>query len=469
MPARNNNCGRQAGHSDCRSTLPVWILTLAALVFLGNGNGMAQETAAETQTLHVLVGKSVIINLEARLKRVMVSNPAVAEATAVTPTQVVLTAKAAGSSSLILWDETGRSRMLDVLVDVDVSQLRDAIQQAYPAEPVQVQTEQGRVVVSGVVSGQPVIDSVLKMAAIFSDKVVNSLMITPPPRDRQILLQVRFAEVDRTKLDALGVNILSTGVGNTPAAITTQQFGSTTLGGAVSGSTFSINDLLNIFLFRADLNLAATIRDLQQKSVLQILAEPNLMAINGKPAQFLAGGEFPVPVVQGGTGVTAITIQFRPFGVRLEFTGTISPQNTIRLKVAPEVSTLDFTNALTVSGFLVPAISTRRAETEVELKDGHSFGIAGLLDHRTQAQFSKIPGIADIPIIGQLFRSRSTTQSRTELLVLVTPRIADPVSAESPVPVPPEPASALPNLNVPRFDRNMPNGEKIPPPQPQSR
>jgi pilus assembly protein CpaC len=426
------------------------------MLSLATRKGMTQETTEETQTLHVLVGKSVIINTEARLRRVLVSNPAVAEASTVSPTQVVLTAKAAGSSSLILWDETGRSRMLDVLVDVDVSQLRDAVQQAFPSEPVQVQTEQGRIVVSGVVSGQPVIDSVLRMASVFSDRVVNSLTLTPPPHDRQILLQVRFAEVDRTKLDALGVNLFSTGATNTLGAISTQQFNPPLLTAPTGAATVTLTDLLNIFLFRPDLNLGATIRDLQQKSVLQILAEPNLLAMNGKPATFLAGGEFPFPVVQGTATGSSVTIQFRPFGVKLDFTGTITPNDTIRLKVAPEVSTLDFTNALQISGFLIPAISTRRAETEIELKDGQTFGIAGLLDHRTQAQLNKIPGIGDIPILGLLFRSKNIQQSRTELLVLVTPRIADPVNQELPVPASPVPP--VRELDTPKFDRGMPNG-----------
>lgn len=453
--------------------LTVGLLTFGMILSVGTRCSFAQET----QTLHVLVGKSVIINLEARLRRVLLSNPVVVEAVTTSPTQIVLTAKAAGSSSLILWDETGRSRMLDVLVDVDVSQLRDAIQQAYPSEAIQVQTEQGRVVVSGAVSGQPVIEGVLKMAGVFSGAVINSLSLVLPPHDRQILLEVKFAEVDRSKLDALGFNLISTGAANTPGAISTQQFGPpavegelrSTIGAPLRGTTssFSVNDLLNIFLFRSDLNLLATIRALQTKSVLQILAEPNLLAIQGKPARFLAGGEFPFPVVQGGTNVTAVTIQFRPFGVRLEFTGFITPENTIRLQVSPEVSTLDFTNALTVSGFLVPAISTRRAETEIELKDGQSFGIAGLLDQRTQAQLSKIPGIGDIPILGRLFRSRSITRSRTELLVLVTPRIADPVNLEMPQPPGPEPA--MPNLNAPGFDRDLPQGETTPSPQPEPR
>jgi pilus assembly protein CpaC len=230
-------------------------------------------------------------------------------------------------------------------------------------------------------------------------------------------------------------------------------------------ANLTVSDILNIFLFRPDLNLAVTIKALQQKAVLQILAEPNLLALNGKPARFLAGGEFPFPVVQGGTNFTAVTIQFRPFGVRLEFTAFITKDNVIRLQVSPEVSTLDFTNALTIAGFVVPAISTRRAETEIELKDGQTFGIAGLIDQRTQTQLNKIPGIGDIPILGHLFRSRSVSQSRTELLVLVTPRIVDPVRVPGAVPA--EPAPAMRQLDVPGFDKGLPRGrgaEKVPEP-----
>jgi pilus assembly protein CpaC len=436
------------------------------------GGPQEAAPAAETQTLHVLVGKSLVINLEARLRRVLVSNPNVVEAVTTSPTQVVVTGKAAGASSLILWDEAGRSRLLDVLVDQDVSTLRDGIQLAYPNEPIQVQAEGDRVVISGAVSSQEVMDTVVKMAGTFSKNVVNSMTLAEPPHEKQILLEVKFAEVDRTKIDQLGVNIISTGALNTPGAISTQQFGAPTGGqggqtqitGTLPGrlpgtsSTFTVTDILNVFLFRPDLNLGTTIRALQQKNVLQILAEPNLLALNGKPARFLAGGEFPFPVVQGGTNFTAVTIQFRPFGVRLEFTGIITKENAIRLQVAPEVSTLDFTNALTISGFLVPAVSTRRAETEIELKDGQSFGIAGLIDRRAQVQMNKIPGIGDIPIIGYLFRSRNVNRSKTELMVLVTPHIVDPVRGEGKAPSM-EYQHPVPYLNEPRFDRELPKGE----------
>jgi pilus assembly protein CpaC len=223
----------------------------------------------------------------------------------------------------------------------------------------------------------------------------------------------------------------------------------------------NVADLLNIFAFRPDLNLGTTIRDLEGKSVLQILAEPNLLALNGQKASFLAGGEFPVPVVQGGQSVGVVTIQFRPFGVRLDFTAFVGKDKVIRLHVAPEVSTLDFSNAAIISGFTVPALSTRRAETEIELKDGQSFGIAGLLDNRATVQLSKVPGIGDIPILGNFFRSHIITRNNSELVVLVTPRVVDPVRLNTPPPVPP--ANPIRFLNNPAFDKNLPAKASPPP------
>ncbi len=465
-------------------------LCLLLTLGLGTRAAMAQESggAMETQTLHVLVGKSLVVNLESRLMRVMVSNPTVISAVPTSPTQVVVSAKVVGASSLILWDETGRSRMLDVLVDLDVTALRDSIQLAYPNEPIQVQAEGDKLIVSGAVSGQDVIDSVVKMAGNFSKSTVSSMVLAEPPHERQILLQVKFAEVDRSKVDQFGINIISTGLLNTPGTISTQQFGAisggaispgtpgsgggggstgrTDIGGQIPGkvtgtnSAFSLTDALNIFLFRPDLNLGATIKALQNQSVLQILAEPNILALDGKQARFLAGGEFPFPVVQGGANFTAVTIQFRPFGVRLDFTGYITKDSNIRMQVAPEVSTLDYTNAVTISGFLVPAISSRRAETEVELKDGQTFGIAGLLDQRARTNMSRITGIASLPIIGYLFRSHDVNRTNTELVVMVTPRIVDPVRGVGSTQELPK--FPIRNLDNGEFDNKLPKSEKPP-------
>jgi pilus assembly protein CpaC len=422
------------------------------------------------ESVHVVVGHSLLIHTPSRIRRILTGNPAVIESVLTSPRELVITAKATGGSSLMLWDEAGQNRTLDVYADLDVTPLRNTLDQSFPNSGVDVQSEGDKVMVVGTVPNAGVADQILKMAGNFSKEVVNGLQIAPPPRQKQVMLKVRFAEADRSKLSEFGFNIFSTGATNTIGTIGTQQFGPLALqqgqsSGGVSNTPqqFTLSDLLNIFLFRPDINLGATIKLLQQKNVLQILAEPNLMAASGVPAHFLAGGEFPYPVVQGGAAGTVpiITIQFRPYGVKLEFTGTIQDNGIIRLKVAPEVSSLDYTNVVTIAGFVLPAISTRKAETEVELKDGQSFGIAGLLDDRTTVQLSKIPGIGDIPILGQLFRSRSTNRSNTELLVLVTPTIVDPVGGPLPNPEvqvnPP-----VKYLDKGEFDKNLPDPTKKP-------
>lgn len=433
-------------------------------------------TAPETQSMHILVGRSVILTTQARLRRILVSNPNVLNTVTVSPNQVVVSALMSGTSSLVLWDETSHARILDVYADVDVSGLREALNQAFPGESLQADAEQGRVVLTGIVTNKAEADEAVKIAGSYTKDVVSSLTFAPEPHSKQIMLKVKFAEVNRSKLFAFGFNLLSTGAANTPGAITTGQFGPATLGqngqGTLKGvigasntgteTTFGLNDLLNIFLFRPDLNLGATIKLLQQNNVLEILAEPNLMARNGEPAKFLAGGEFPFPVVQGGVTNT-ITIQFRPFGVKLDFVGNIMRDNVIRLKVSPEVSAIDFSQAVSIAGTTIPAISTRRAETEIELKDGQSFGIAGLLDARAIAQYSKVPGIGDIPILGQLFRSRNINKTNTELMVLVTPVIVDPVGAN---PAPPaEMKMPVEQLKTGEFDRGLPGGSATQPAQ----
>jgi pilus assembly protein CpaC len=426
------------------------------------------ENATSNQVLHILVGHSVVIRTEARLKRVLVGNPAVLTTITTTPNELVVTAAAAGSSSLVLWHENEQSRIIEVFADVDISMLRETLERSFPGEKIQIEAEEGKIVLTGTASTPAVIEQLGKMAAPFSKDIVNSIRVGESARQKQVLLKVRFAEVDRSKLDAVGINLFSLGGANTIGTVSTQQFSSPSLGnqGRVEGtigaqnagtnSQLNISDLLNIFVFRPDLNLGATIRALQQNNVLQILAEPNLLAMSGEPATFLAGGELPYPIVQSAGGLNTVTIQFRPFGVKLEFTGTIQDDNTIRLKVAPEVSSLDFSNAVTITGFVLPALSTRRAQTVVELKDGQSFGIAGLLDRRTTVQLSKVPGIGDLPIIGLLFKSRSVNKTNTELVVIVTPTIVDPVGG--PVPNAETPKMPVAPLDPAQFDKKVPHG-----------
>jgi pilus assembly protein CpaC len=463
--------------------MKIAILILGVATLTARLEARAQQGALDGQVLHILVGKSVIVNVETPITRVLSSNPGIIGTLATSPTQVVVEGKAAGSSSLIVWDETGRSQMLDVVVDVDIAGLRSTIEHSYPNQHVEVEATGGRLMLSGSVSTPQMIDELTKMAGLYSTQVVSSLSVN----ERQVLLEVKFAEVDRTAISQFGINLLSTGAGNTIGTTTTGQFGQTgtqTITDSIgvkanpapdspipsTGSTHipftsteTLNQVLNIFLFNPAIHLGATVQALQQKNVLQVLAEPNLMAINGQKASFLAGGEFPFPVIQPGSGTTSVTIQFKPFGVKLDFTGLIQNDNSIRLHVAPEVSTLDFSNALTISGFVIPAISTRRAETEIELKDGQSFGIAGLLDNRATVQMSKVPGLGDLPVLGQFFRSHSTNKSHTELLVLVTVHIVDPLHmAEATIP---EPKLAVPFMESPKFDKNMPGNKTESAPQ----
>jgi len=446
-----------------------FLLVIGTLSMAGQS---APQTAipAEGETLHVLVGKSIVINVQTPLTRVLSSNPAAVETMATSPTQIVIEGKAAGGSSLILWDSSGRSQVFDVVTDVDISALRNAIQKTYPKENLDVEADGGRLLLTGTASNPRIVEDLGKMAGVYSKEVVNSIVV-PLSHDRQVLLEVKFAEVDRTALAQLGVNIFSTGAGKTIGTTTTGQFGGfgpfdikdkfgPGTAGSASQSEVTVQQVLNVFLFRPDIHLGAVVQALQARNVLQILAEPNLMAINGQKATFLAGGEFPFPVVQPSTGFNSITILFKPFGVKLDFTGIIQEDNTIRLHVAPEVSALDFTNAVILpGGGTVPAISTRRAETEIELKDGQSFGIAGLLDQRTTMQLSKVPGIGDIPILGQLFRSRSVNKTNNELLVFVTPHIVDPVHIATTAPA--QPKLAVPFLDKKKFDEQVPGNKEI--------
>jgi pilus assembly protein CpaC len=400
--------------------------------------------------LRVMVGKSLLINTTERLKRVSVTDPAIAYPQVITPTQILVHGKSPGEVSLLIWDEVERSRSFDLRVDVDVSACADEERRVFPDEQITVTPSRAAIVLSGHVSTEDVSKRAGELASAYSPKVVNVLTFGPVG-SQEVLLQVKFAEVDRTALTQMGINFISTGAANTIGTVTTGQYGafgpqtltpgtaSTSTGTAAVTPATTINNVLNLFLFRPDINFGAVIEALENKSLLQILAEPNLIAVNGKEASFLAGGQFPFPIVQPGAGFTAVTISFKDFGVHLQFTPVIMPNGNIHLKVAPEVSTLDFSNALTISGFTVPALSTRKAETEFELQDGQSFVIAGLIDNRVTDIWNKIPGLGDIPILGNFFRSKSLQKSNSELMVLCTVRRISPTTDLPSLPKNPKP------------------------------
>jgi len=397
--------------------------------------------------LRVMVGKSLLINTTDRLKRVSVTDPEIADALVVTATQVLVHGRSPGEVSLLIWDEFERSRSFDLRVDVDITAAAEEMKKIFPDEQIDVSASRSAIVLSGHVTTEDVEKHAGMVAAAYSKNVINVLTFGPVGA-QEVLLEVKFAEVDRTAVTQLGVNLFSPGTGHIAGTTTTGQFGGfqvstqangTTTTGTSNSPNINLNQALNLFLFRSDINLGAVIQALQQKNLLQILAEPNLIAVNGKEASFLAGGEFPFPIVQPGQGFTAVTIQFREFGVKLKFTQVIMPNNNIHLQVVPEVSQLDFTNALTISGFTVPALSTRRAQTEFELQDGQSFVIAGLMDNRVTDQYSKMPGLGDIPVLGNLFRSKNAQKSSTELVVLCTVHRISPSTEPAPTPKYPQP------------------------------
>jgi len=401
-----------------------------------------------------MVDKSLLINTTERLKRISVTDPAVAYATVITPTQILVHGRAPGEVSLLIWDELERSRSFDLRVDVDVSACAEEERRVFPDEQITVTPSRSAIVLSGHVTTEDVAKRSGELAAAYSKNVVNVLTFGPVGA-QEVLLEVKFAEVDRSALTQLGSNFFSTGAGNTIGSTTTGQyggFGSQSVSqvpgqSAPFEATQTISNVLNLFLFRPDIHFGAVIEALQTKNLLQILAEPNLIAVNGKKASFLAGGQFPFPIVQPGAGFTAVTISFKEFGVKLEFTPVIMPNGNIHLTVAPEVSTLDFADALTISGFTVPALSTRKAETEFELRDGQSFVIAGLIDNRVTDIWNKVPGLGDIPILGAFFKSKSISKSNSELMVLCTVRRISP-NAETPA----GPTNPQPFMDKGKFD-----------------
>ncbi len=416
------------------------------------------STNSDSKALHVIVGHTFFLNTAARLKRVYIGNPAVLGSLTSDPNEVLVTAKEPGVSSLVIWDETGASSVYTVSSDLAVDDLERSLASALPGERIQVSALAGRIELSGQVANQANADAAMKLAQVYSKDIANSLTISAAPV-RQVELKVRFIEVDRVKLQQFGINLLS--LGQTIGATSTQQFssfsgissgGSSSTGGA-TGPQATVTNALNVLLYNQSLNLGAAIQDLEQKQVVQILAEPTITSLSGEEASFLSGGEFPFPVVQGGSGsYTSVTVQFRPYGVKLAFTPTVNPDGTIRLKVAPEVSALDYTNEVQVSGYEIPALSTRRAETDVVLKSGQSFAISGLLDHRLTDQFNRMPFIASIPILGQFFRSKSIDASVAELLVVVTPTVVDPLTTDTPIV---EPKDAKPYLDTKQFDQQL--------------
>lgn len=398
-----------------------------------------QGASTSPRDLFVRVGKSLVVDSPVTIERVSVAAD-IAEAVAVSPREILVNGISPGQTSMIMWQQGGRRLLFDLNVLPDNTQLdavRQTIQEEFASQEIDVTLEHGTVFLRGRVSDVNTSDRVTALVSVLANRIINLLHVDIPDVETQILLHVKFASLDRSAQDELGASYVLPGAFNQQTSLSTGTFGPPQ--GSAPG-TVSLSQALNIFVFRPDIDFGATIAALSARNLLQLLAEPNLLAINNKPASFLAGGEFPYPTVQGGGFGGSVTIAFREFGVRLNFTPSVTPRGTIRLQVEPEVSSLDFANGLVFQGFTIPALSTRRVQTEIELENGQSFAIGGLLDNRMQETFTKIPGLGDIPILGKLFRTRQQQKNNNELLITVTPEIVRPM----PVGLP------RPNLELPR-------------------
>lgn len=381
---------------------------LAPLLLLAAYPALAQGA----EDLRLPRGKSIVIDYPEDIRQISTSDPDIIDASPVTTREILVHAKSTGTATMVVWTSTNQRMFYNVNVILDVEPLRRILGETFPGESITVNTSGSSISLNGMVSNAGVAERAASLATPFAPTVVNNLQLPAPGIERQVLLRVKFAVLDRQKARELGVNFLTNGAFNVT-------------GGFVRGSATQFN-IGGIFpnLDNFQVQLAA----LQSRNVLQILAEPNLVAENGKEATFLVGGEFPIPVIQGGQNAGAVTIQYKEFGIRLRFTPQVTGNQTVKMALQQEVSSLDLANGINFGGFTIPAIATRRAETSVELGDGQSFVVAGLLNNEEREAFSQIPVIGSVPILGNLFKSQRETKNRSELVMLVTPEITMPLN-----------------------------------------
>jgi pilus assembly protein CpaC len=420
---------------------------------------------SEPRAVELLVGRSTLVDIGSPIARVSLTSADIADALVTGQSQLLVHGKTPGSISMFVWDRTGAVKRYEIAVQRDLARLNDQFRDLFPGEQIQAQSNGKAIVLSGKVSTKDVADKVAAVAAGYVDKpadVTTLLQVQPGPRSNQVLLRVRFAEVSRSAMSEYGMSLFTspTGINNTIGRTTTQQFpapGYTDLAWTKADSGFgsdvtsaegklAFSDFLNVFLLNQKYDLGVLIKALQNRGLFQSLAEPNLVAESGKEASFLAGGEFPVPVAQGSGANIGVSVQFKEFGIRLNFTPTVVGDR-VHLKVRPEVSTLDYGNAVVLSGFRIPSLSTRRAETELELQNGQTFAMAGLMNNQMQTTMQKIPGIGDIPILGYLFKSKASKRDQTELVVMITPEILPNNSPGVTPDLPKYPDSFMPPLS----------------------
>lgn len=384
-------------------------LLIAALVVTP---AAAQQFITEPQgSVSLARGTSAVLVSQVEFNRISMADPEVAEAVVMSPTEVLINGRNLGTTTFVVWDAEGNRRIYGVEVTVDAGALGRHLTTLFPNEAIDVAARGNTLILSGRVSSAFVARRALELAEGTGAVLINNLQ-TPAPS--QILLHVQFAEVSRSALRGLGNQIVDV---LNPHELDER--------GDWRGQSDS-DGQIELSLINSNAHLRTILRAFRESGDFRSLAEPTLLALDGETASFLAGGEFPFPTVQGAQNSNAVSIEWREFGVRLNFTPSVTNIGNIRLDIAPEVSSLDFASGLTISGFQMPTILSRRAETQVELREGQHLAIAGLMDRSVQESIRKLPILGDIPILGSLFRSTDDRQQVTELLVIVTPRIVEP-------------------------------------------
>jgi pilus assembly protein CpaC len=425
-----------------RRLIPLFValLACAGIMFAAPVGAHAQDVSVrasfanapkESIAINVLVGQSRVINFDKPIGRFSVSNPDVAEAVLVAPDQVLVNGKAFGQVNFIAWEkEKSQFMVFDVFVRANLSLIDSQIHALFPKDDIRLSQANGSVVLSGNVASPLVATQAEQVVKAAGFQTVNMLG-SPVKGIAQVQLQVRVAEVDRSRMRDYSTSFM-TGKDGT-ATYTNSGAGPSNLSDFNTPQHIiesTITPALNVFFLNNPAGVTAMLRAIRQTGNSRTLAEPNLIAMDGEQASFLAGGEFPIPVVQAGSDKSTVTVMFKEYGVRLNFKPTILDEDHIRLELEPEVSTIDFANGVKFGGFLVPALKTRRAKTGIELRDGQSFALAGLLNNEEIQSFSKIPVIADIPLLGNLFKSKSFQKQETELMFIVTAQLVKPVSPD---------------------------------------
>lgn len=396
----------------------------------------------DAQQLDVMVGKSLVIESPVTIGRVSLADPEVADASVLSPRQLYVTGKTMGGTNLTIWGEGDEVHtVFDIRVTPDLADLKAQLHKLFPEEEfLQVTAANDHIALSGVVSSAVKLSRAVAFAEAYApEKVVNLLRVGGV---QQVMLEARVAEMSRDLVRRLGVNLAYSTNGGREFGVTTLNDLTATV--APRDAVFLPNDFLDDFALTpfglvplsvssilrfqdGGMHWTAFIDALKENGLVKVLAEPNLVALSGQEASFLVGGEFPFPIPQTfGT----ITIEFKKFGVGLTFTPTVLADNLISIEVAPEVSDLDFGKAIVIQGFLIPSITTRRASTTVELRDGQSFAIAGLIREDLREKMSKFPLLGDVPILGTLFRSSDFQKNETELIIVITPRLVRPVDGD---------------------------------------